>query len=382
MRPPFQAPHTYRFFLLISLVSLGIIGCSSNLSSALNPSLAQIQLPPGFKISIYADNLPGARSLVLSPNGTLFVSTRDVGSVYAVRDTDGDGETDKKWIIAEGLTMPNGVALKDGNLYVAEVSRVLRYDDVENHLGDPPAPVVVSTAFPTAHAHGWKFIAFGPDGKLYVPVGAPGNNVLEDDPLYAAIWRMDADGGNLELFASGVRNTVGFAWDPATGDLWFTDNGRDGLGDDIPSDELNYAPVKGLHFGYPYLHSKEVVDPVYGKMTPPKAITLPKYELGAHVAALGMRFYTGSMFPAKYRGGIFIAEHGSWNRSKKVGYRVVFIKVEGDKAVSQEVFASGWLDSSQESVSGRPVDVLVMPDGALLVSDDKAGVVYRVEWER
>jgi glucose/arabinose dehydrogenase len=343
--------------------------------------MGDIKLPPGFKIEVYADNVPGARSMTLSPNGILFVGTRDVGNVYAVLDINKDNKADEVITIARGLNSPNGVAFRDGSLYVAEINRVWRYDNIENNLNNPQQPKLLSDGFPSDRSHGWKFIAFGPDGKLYVPVGAPCNICLrEDDERYASITRMNPDGSELEVFAHGVRNTVGFAWHPQTNDLWFTDNGRDWMGDDIPPDELNHAPEKGLHFGYPFVHGNDVRDPEFGEGVDIEQYRKPARELGPHVAALGMRFYTGDMFPEEYRNQIFIAEHGSWNRSKKIGYRVMLVKLDGNNAISYETFAEGWLQG--ESVSGRPVDVLVMPDGALLVSDDYAGAIYRISYSK
>ena len=340
--------------------------------------LGDIRLPPGFRIDVYAAGVPGARSMAISPGGILFVGTRTAGNVYAVLDRGGKGRADEVITVARGLNMPNGVAFRDGALFVAEVSRVLRYDGIEARLKDPPKPAVVNDTFPRDTHHGWKFIRFGPDGYLYVPVGAPCNVCEEKDPRYASIMRMKPDGTALESFAAGVRNTVGFDWNPETKELWFTDNGRDWLGDDRPPDELNRAPRKGMHFGFPYRHGKDVRDPDFGGRAAGREITPPEMELGAHVASLGMRFYTGSMFPAEYRNQIFIAEHGSWNRSSPVGYRVSLVRLKGGRAASYETFAQGWLKGG--SAWGRPVDVLVMPDGALLVSDDKAGAIYRISY--
>jgi glucose/arabinose dehydrogenase len=342
--------------------------------------LHSIKLPPGFEIGVYAEDVPSARSMTLSPTGTLFVGTREAGKVYAVLDHDKDQKADGVVTIAQGLNMPNGVAFRDGTLYVAEVNRVLRYDRIESRLKNPPQPVVVTDRFPKDRHHGWKFIRFGPDGMLYVPVGAPCNVCERDDPRYASIMRMKPDGTGLEVFAHGVRNTVGFDWHPETKELWFTDNGRDLLGDDLPPDELNHAPGKGRHFGFPYCHGKNISDPEFGKRRKCEAFTPPAMELGPHVASLGMRFYTGTMFPPEYKNQIFIAEHGSWNRSAPIGYRVTLVRLQNNRAVKYEVFAEGWLQG--ERAWGRPVDVLVMPDGALLVSDDKAGVVYRIGYKR
>jgi len=339
--------------------------------------LGKIKLPPGFKIEVYSDKVPGARSMTLGAKGTLFVGTRD-DKVYAVVDINRDGRADKVYVIASGLEMPNGVAFRDGSLYVAEVSRVIRFDSIEDRLAHPPVPVVVNDGFPSKTHHGWKFIAFGPDGKLYLPVGAPCNICDPGDP-YAAILRMEPDGKNLEVFARGIRNTVGFDWRPGTRELWFTDNGRDWLGDNAPPDELNRADRPGMHFGYPYVHGGDIMDPEYGKGHRPDEFTPPELKLGPHVASLGMRFYTGSMFPERYRGSIFIAEHGSWNRTTPIGYRITNVPVTDGRAVDYDIFAEGWLQGI--NAWGRPVDVLVMPDGALLVSDDRAGAVYRISYK-
>lgn len=343
--------------------------------------LEKIRMPGGFSIEVYAE-VDNARSLALSPSGTLFVSNRNGDKVYAVRDEDGDNKADKKWIIASGLNMPNGVAFKDGDLYVAEVNRVWRYPDIENNLAKPPKPVLVTDAYPDKTHHGWKYIAFGPDGKLYIPVGAP-CNICESEEIFATITRINPDGSGREIVARGVRNTVGFTWHPVTKQLWFTDNGRDMMGDDLPPCELNYAPREGLHFGYPYCHGGTVKDPEFGHKRPCKDFVPPVQNLGPHVAPLGLKFYTGNMFPEMYRNQIFIAEHGSWNRSKKIGYRVTLVKVDNNnRSLGYEVFADGWLDDATQRVWGRPVDVLVMPDGSMLVSDDHANVVYRITYQQ
>jgi glucose/arabinose dehydrogenase len=328
---------------------------------------------------VYANNVQGARSMTLSPKGILFVGTREPGVVYAVLDHKKQNRADQVITIARGLTLPNGVALLKGSLYVAEVNRVLRYDDIENRLDNPPSPVVVNDSFPTDKHHGWKFIRFGPDGKLYVPIGAPCNICERKDPRYASIMRMNPDGSGLEIFASGIRNTVGFDWNPRTRELWFTDNGRDWMGDNLPPDELNCAPKKGLNFGFPYCHGTNISDPQFGANHSCKEFVPPAMKLGPHVASLGMRFYTGAMFPPEYKNQILIAEHGSWNRSVPIGYRVTLVRLQNNRAVKYQVFGEGWLQGSQ--AWGRPVDVLVMPDGALLVSDDKAGAIYRISYK-
>ena len=337
-------------------------------------SLDDVRLPPGFSIEHYAD-VPRARSLALGDRGTVFVSTRKARSVYAVVEQE-DGSR-RVIEILDGLTTPNGIAFFDGDLYVAEISRVLRYDDVEDRLEDMPEGVVLDIDLPSDRHHGWRYIGFGPDSKLYIAIGAPCNVCNESG--YAEIIRMNPDGSERETFASGIRNSVGFTWHPDTDELWFTDNGRDMMGDDIPPCELNRAPRQGLHFGYPFCHADGITDPKYGRGKDCGSFVPPVQELGPHVAPLGVRFYTGDMFPTEYRGQVLIAEHGSWNRSKKIGYRVMLVRLEGNKAVSYEPFASGWLQG--QSVSGRPVDLLVKGDGSLLVSDDFAGKVYRITYQ-
>lgn len=340
--------------------------------------LTTMRLPPGFDIALYSDQVPGARSMALSPSGVLFVGTRQAGKVYAVLDNDKDGAADQVLTIADGLNMPNGVALWEGDLYVAEVGRILRYQRIESHLEKPLPPEVVTARYPDDPRHGARFIRFGPDGKLYVPVGAPCNACLRDDPIFASITRVNRDGSGLEIFARGVRNTVGFDWQPGTGVLWFTDNGRDWLGDNQPPDELNRAELKGLHFGFPYCHGGTIADPEFGGTQSCTQFTPPAAALGPHVAALGMRFYTGRMFPEPYREQIFIAEHGSWNRTEKIGYRIVMATVEKDKVISVVPFAEGWLRG--DTAWGRPVDVQMLDDGSLLVSDDLSGAIYRITY--
>jgi glucose/arabinose dehydrogenase len=342
------------------------------------PPIERVKLPPGFEITVFAEGVKNARSMVLGEKGTLFVSTRTDGRVYAIRH-DGKKATEVM-TIASGMNMPNGVAVKDGALYVAEVGRVWRYDAIESNLPRPPKPALVFDGYPTDRHHGWKFIRFGPDGWLYIPVGAPCNICEPKDP-YAAITRLKPDGSAMEVVVRGVRNTVGFDWHPETKELWFTDNGRDRMGDDVPPDELNHAPKAGMHFGYPYCHGGTVSDPDFGAKRPCSDFTAPAKNFGAHVASLGMRFYAGAMFPAEYRNQIFIAEHGSWDRSKKSGYRVMRARVEGGKVVDYGVFAEGFLDVAGDKAWGRPVDVQVMPDGALLVSDDYADAIYRIAWK-
>ena len=355
--------------LLLALISL-----SFSVSAFAELHLDQIKLPPGFKISVYQENLKNARSMTTSPKGTLFVGTRQESKVYAITP---DG---KVHVIAKELDTPNGVAFQDGALYVAEVSRILKFPNIEANLDSPPKPEVIKSDLPREKHHGWKFIAFGPDKKLYIPIGAPCNLCDKGDP-FASITRMNADGSQFEIFAKGIRNSVGFAWHPVTHDLWFTENGRDELGDDVPADELDHAPKKGMHFGFPYCHEGKILDPEFGKGKDCKNYTAPVQKLDAHVAALGMRFYTGKMFPAEYQNQVFIAEHGSWNRSHKVGYQIVRVKLSADgKTSTKEVFASGWLQG--EKAWGRPVDVEVAADGSLLVSDDEGDAIYRITYAK
>jgi glucose/arabinose dehydrogenase len=347
------------------------------LSKAEGLPLDSIRLPPGFEIAVYAE-MPGARSLTIGTDGTVYVSSPSTGKVFALIDERKDGKAERVVPVVSDLNFPNGIAFREGALYVAETSRILRYDGIDANRQVSPQPVVVTDRLPPETHHGWRYIAFGPDDWLYVPIGAP-CNICEPDPRrHANIMRMKPDGSQLEVYAMGVRNSVGIDWNPVDRTLWFTDNGRDRIGDDTPSCELNHAPKPGMNFGYPYCHEGDLADPEYGSKRACREFTPPVAKLGAHVAPLGMRFYTGAMFPAEYRDRIFVAEHGSWNRSKKSGYRVVSVAVANGKLVKQEVFAQGWL--RDETNWGRPVDVLVMPDGALLVSDDQAGAVYRITY--
>ena len=342
--------------------------------------LDKIKLPTGFKIELFAENVTNARSMCLTPSGTLFVGTRDEGSVYALVDQNGDHKADKMYTIAKGLQMPNGVAFKDGSLYVAEVSKIWRFDRIEQNLTNPPKPVLITDKYPDKTHHGWKYIAFGPDGKLYVPVGAPCNVCESEDPVFNTITRINPDGSNREIVARGVRNSVGFTWHPQTKELWFTDNGRDWLGDDLPACEVNHAPKDGMHFGYPYCHQGDLPDDEFGSKRPCSDFTPPAQNLGAHVAPLGIEFYQGKQFPASYRNQILVAEHGSWNRSKKSGYVLSLLTLDSSgKVTNYTPFASGWLMEDDE-VWGRPVDLEHLPDGSLLVSDDFANAIYRISY--
>ena len=350
------------------------------------PQPEKLKLPPGFSISVWADNVKGARTMTLASDGTVFVGTWQAGTVYALADRNNDNKADGVVTIASGLTMPNGVAFKDGTLYVAEVNRIVKYDNVLAAVKPGMAaltPAVVYDQLPSDRHHGWKYLRIGPDGYLYVPVGAPCNICERPDP-YASILRVKTDGSGFEVFARGVRNTVGFTWHPDTRELWFTDNGRDALGDEQPNDELNVAAKAGLHFGFPYCHEGTILDPEFGKGKQCSDYQGPAQKLGAHVAPLGLAFYNGAMFPAEYRKRLFIAQHGSWNRSPAAGhsgYRLMTARVEGSKVTGYDLFAEGWLEDGKQAW-GRPVDVLELADGSLLVSDDRAHAIYRINYRR
>lgn len=344
-------------------------------------TLAGLKLPPGFSIDIYSAEVPNARSLALGPKGVVFASNRDDGDkVYALVDANGDHRVDAVKVVASGLDTPNGIAYRDGALFIAEIGRLLRIDGIDGKLDNPPKPTLVTDQLPKEKWHGWRYIKFGPDGWLYIPIGAPCNLCERDDPRFASIARMKPDGTGLEVFASGVRNSVGFDWHPQTKELWFTDNGRDELGDDKPGDELNRASKAGLHFGFPYCHQGNLIDPSFGSGKSCASYEPPARVLGAHVAALGVRFYTGKMFPEKYRNAAIVAEHGSWNRARKDGYRVMVAQLDGNQVTAYEPLVQGWLNEQTDEVSGRPVDVEVLDDGSLLVSDDYRGAVYRISY--
>ena len=393
-------------FRILSICSLFLVACCLACSRANKsvdapkgkPDMAEytgklpigsIKLPPGFNIDVYAEGVENARSLYMSEKGTLFVGTREEGSVYALRDTNRDNRADQVFTIARKLNKPNGVAMHNGALYVAEVNRILRYDNIEQCIDalakggtSCPEPVTVYDKYPRESHHGWKYVAFGPDGKLYIPVGAPCNNCESEDSIFTTITRLDVDkpGAKPEILATGIRNSVGFDWHPVTGDLWFTENGRDMMGDDVPPCELNHLTQKGQNFGYPYCHGGTIADSEFGKKHPCSDFTPPVQNLGPHVAPLGMKFYTGKMFPDNYRNQVFIAEHGSWNRSKKIGYRISLVQLDAQgKSLGYSTFAEGWLND--EETWGRPVDIELLPDGSMLVSDDEADAIYRISYK-
>jgi len=341
--------------------------------------LKNLSLPAGFSISIYADKLPNARSMVLGDDGVVFVGTAKEGKVYAVVDANHDGVAEQSYVIAENLYMPNGVAYKNGALYVAAVNRILRFDAITQHLDNPPAPVVVTDKFPDDKHHGWKYLRFGSDNKLYTAVGAPCNICEPDKEIYTSLVRLNPDGSDMEILARGIRNTVGFDWQPETNALFFNENGRDHLGDDEPADELNHWTAKGEHFGYPYCHAGDILDPEFGKNKKCADFVPPVWKYKAHIAPLGMRFYTGRLFPAEYKNQLLVAQHGSWNRTEPQGYQVALVKFKDGKPVAEQSFISGWLTNKGE-VLGRPVDILTLPNGSVLISDDTLGVIYKVTY--
>jgi glucose/arabinose dehydrogenase len=336
---------------------------------------AKLKVPAGFNVEVYASGVANARSMTQGEKGTIFVGSRLVDKVYAISSKDGK-QTVK--VLVSGLYRPNGVAFHNGTLYIGELSKISKIDKVEDNLENPPKPTMIYDNLPKDEAHGWKFIAVGPDNKLYVPIGQPGNNVLHDD-AHGQIRRMNLDGSGAEVIAKGVRNTVGFDWNPETKQLYFTDNGRDWLSEDIPQDELNRVTKTGEDFGAPYCYQGNFTDPEFGWGKSCNQFTAPAGLMGAHTASLGMRFYTGNMFPSSYKNVIFVARHGSWNKSKKEGGDVVAVKLNKDGSVkSVEPFLTGFIEDNK--YLGRPVDVQQMKDGSLLVSDDWNGAVYRVSY--
>jgi glucose/arabinose dehydrogenase len=336
---------------------------------------AKLKVPAGFNIEVYASGIANARELALGDKGTVFIGSRLLDKVSAIVTKDGKREVK---VIATGLYRPNGVAFHNGTLYIAELSKVSKIDKIEDVIDNPPKPTVIYDNLPKDEAHGWKFIGIGPDNKLYVPVGQPGNNVLHDKD-HGQIRRINLDGSGAEVVAVGVRNTVGFDWNPETKQLYFTDNGRDWLSEDVPEDELNRITKVGEHFGAPYCWQGNIPDPDFGWGKSCSDYTAPVTLMGPHSASLGMRFYTGSMFPKTYKNAIIVARHGSWNRSKKFGGDVVVVHLDKDgKFKSMEPLITGFLEDNK--YIGRPVDVLQMKDGSILVSDDWNGAVYRVSY--
>jgi glucose/arabinose dehydrogenase len=376
---------------IATIVVLGLNAASTASGQGVAQSSTQWIVPAGFEVSTFAEGVDNARSLALGSQGTVFVGSMRSGKVYAVVDRDNDHKADRVVVVAQGLDQPNGVAMRNGALYVATASRLLRFDDIERHLDAPPKPVVIRDSLPNPRrGHTWKFIAFGPDDLLYMSVGSTCNVCIPESNT-ASILRMKPDGSDLEVFAEGVRNTVGFDWQPTTRELWFTDNGRDMLGDDVPNDELNVAWKRGVHFGFPFCHQGDVADPEFGAQRACSTFEPPVQKLGAHVAAIGMRFYTGNMFPARYKNAAIIAQHGSWNRSTPSGYRVMAAHTDGRRVTAYEPLIEGFLPQAASgrggrgaaaAAIGRPADVLQLPDGSVLISDDTGNRILRLSYRR
>ncbi|UUX97181.1 PQQ-dependent sugar dehydrogenase [Aquabacterium sp. J223] len=341
--------------------------------------MASFRLPPGFKAELWAHGMPGARAMARGDDGKIYIGTRTIGRVYEV--TDQGGQRTSR-VVVDRLSQPAGVAFRNGSLYVMALDKVLRFDGIERNPNAQPVDMTAAFKLPSARHHQWKYIAFGPDGKLYVPFGAP-CNICEPTEEYAQIRRYNADGSGMEVIARGVRNTVGFTWHPTTGDLWFTDHGRDWMGDDSPEDELNRMPRSGLNFGFPYCHANGVRDREFPRDNACAGVQLPVTTLGPHTAVMGIHFYTGNMFPAEYRNVAFVARRGSWNRERKSGYDVVTVRVGADGRGAQvQPFMTGFLNSADDSFSGRPTYLLQQPDGSLLVTDEQLGAIYRITYAR
>ena len=342
--------------------------------------LDKLKLPTGFKAEVWATGVPGGRAMVRGDSGKVYVGTRGIGRVYEITD---NGTTRTSRVVVDKLNQPAGVALRDGSLYVIAVDKALRFDGIEKNPSVAPVDMTAVFKLPKEQHHNWKYIAFGPDGKLYVPFGAPCNICEPPSNEYAQIRRYNADGSGMEVIARGVRNTQGFAWHPVTGEMWFTDHGRDWMGDDTPEDELNRMTKTGQNFGFPYCHANGVADKDIKKANPCDGVTLPATTLGPHAAAMGVHFYTGNMFPADYKNVMFVARKGSWNRTKKFGYDVVTVRTDADgRNPKITPFMTGFLDPAKNEFSGRPTYFLQLPDGSLLVSDEQLGSIYRISYGR
>lgn len=367
---------------LLFLTSIPLLYAEWALSANSPQSVVQqLHAPKGFKITVFADNVPNARTMALGDKGIIYVGSRQAGNVYALQDSNQDGISDKRYLIAQNLKMPNGVAYKNGSLYVAEVSRISRFDNITTQLDTPPKATIIYDKLPKDEAHGWKVLKFGPDGKLYTAVGAPCNICEPTQDIYGSLIRLNPDGSELEILAQGIRNSVGFDWQPDTKQLFFTDNGRDELGDDVPPDELNAWSSKGQHFGFPYCHAGDIIDrDIHSPNKRCEQFVAPAWKFKAHIVPLGIHFYTGTQFPASYKNQAFVAQHGSWNRTKPQGYSVVSLTFKAGKPMAETVFIDGWLTAKDE-VLGRPTDILQLPDGSLLISDDTLGVIYKVQYQ-
>jgi glucose/arabinose dehydrogenase len=341
--------------------------------------LQKFKLPAGFKAEIWASGIPGARAMVRAENGKIYVGTRGIGRVYELTDS---GGARSSRVVVDKLVQPSGVAYGNGSLYVMAIDKVLRFDGIASNPGVSPVDITAAFQLPKEQHHNWKYIAFGPDGKLYVPFGAP-CNICEPGAEYAQIRRYNADGSGMEVIARGVRNTQGFAWHPDTREMWFTDHGRDWMGDDGPPDELNRMVKTGANFGFPYCHANGMADRDFPKPNACDGVTLPVQTMGPHAAVMGVHFYTGSMFPAEYKNALFVARKGSWNRTQKFGYDVVIVRTDAQGNNPRiQPFMTGFLDASDDSFSGRPTYMLQLPDGSLLISDEQLGAIYRVSYAK
>ena len=341
--------------------------------------VGSFKLPPGFKAEIWATGMPGARAMARGDQGKIYIGTRGLGRVYELTDS-GNARTSR--IVVDKLVQPAGVAFKNGSLYVMAIDKVLRYDGIEANPAVAPVDMTAAFKLPKEQHHNWKYIAFGPDNKLYVPFGAPCNICVPGDE-YAQIRRYNADGSGMEVIARGVRNTQGFDWHPQTKEMWFTDHGRDWMGDDGPEDELNRMPRTGANFGFPYCHANGVADRDIKRDRPCDNTQLPVQTMGPHAAVMGAHFYTGSMFPAEYRNLLFVARKGSWNRTQKFGYDVVTVKSDADGKNAQTTpFLTGMMNPQNNTFSGRPTYFLQQADGSLLISDEQLGAIYRISYAR
>ncbi len=338
--------------------------------------LNELTLPKNFHITIYANKLPGVRELALGKDNIVYAGSYN-NHVYAIVKKQ---DQTKIYTIGKNLVMPHGVAFHNRALYVAELNKVIKYPNITDHLANPPSPVTVINNLPDKRWHGYKTLHFGPQGKLYLAIGVPCNSCLNTDSRFGTIMQFNADGSDGNIFANGIRNSVGFDWQPQTKVMWFSDNGQDWLGDNFPPDEINRAPHAKMDFGFPYFIDNNHAAPKFGQLKSSENMMPPAFELPAHVAALGIRFYQGQQFPKDYQDKLFIAEHGSWNRSNKIGYRISMLDIKDGKASHYQQFVTGWLEKNGH-VWGRPNDILVLPDGSLLVSDDLAGVIYRIYYQ-
>jgi glucose/arabinose dehydrogenase len=341
----------------------------------------KIKLPRGFKAELWASGMPGARAMAVSEDGKkVYLGTRVIGRVYEVSD---DGSKRTVRVVVDKLTQPAGVAVNKGSLYVFAIDKVLRFDNIASSPNAQPVDLTKAFDLPPEQHHNWKYVAFGPDGKLYVPFGAPCNICEPPSKEYAQIRRYNPDGSGKEVIATGVRNSVGFDWHPKTKELWFTDHGRDWAGDSGPQDELNKISKPGGNYGFPYCHANGIVDPDIKKADACKGVTRPVALMGPHAAVMGVKFYTGKMFPSEYQNTMFVVRKGSWNRSKPFGFDVVNVRVDGEGKASIKTFAGGFQEGGEGyKFWGRPAYVHQMPDGALLLSDEQNGAIYRISYSK